>query len=895
MKSGHNALAYITVTLLMLFCLGTTGAGAQEGNPDIMDISCKVTLINKAADKKEFTESVTYALFSSKSKADEVAGRIERIFRDSDPMKVDENIKKIKRAEKIVRTSKPNGRFTAKVLPGMGVIVIGENDGVVSAFEVKPGKTEYPIVFEVNRTVGTSVKGNRKLKPRTTIIETDNGEEMFRIQIPIDEDLIKESSRLIIQTYAIDCLTDDTIAYCRPIVYEESEYHDLQDKRMDYDFFKNDKLAVGYSTGGIPTFIDTMIVYEKPDKKRSYKGPSKYVIEDYHHVYFENVVGGSCLRIRPFKFLDFSVAIPEMALTEDFHEIADVVVDNVQTDLHLKFVQGKDELTEDSINDVERAKIVRELQSYGTELLTPTIIGTASPEGSEKINRELADKRARKARAFISPYLSSRARPNVQTKIYTWGDLADELAKRRRTDEAQAVREAIATNSGNKPALDRAIRELPFYEASVVPIMDNMRVMKCVYSYVKQHVMEPDEAVDAYYRNKKAYLSGEKSLSSGDYYNIYSLITDTMELDTVTIMAYNWLKKKSEDALYGEKIAPYVYYRMARLLQRHGTPDTLLLAPFIDDSVGIDITTIKEGVPVKMNRQDIYVAQAMNYYLLQKFSKAQEYINYLKDYGKTPQGLDKLEMFMTLKNKFGRAEDDEDFIKAKEFVLNSSDENKAILYTEVPDWRISFEDTDDLINRLENNNPKKWYLKGILWATKADTEPDLSEFYADEDDGGFHKLSMEEEDNLMVKDPAAYAKYRLDLEAYNEAHKDDPQPTEVVEEESVSTVGIKHYLAYFHRSFQIEPTFKRLYYNEGHIDEEMRKKHKYLKKDFAGYEEVFKLLQVRDDRRREELMPANDGEDITDHENTENTGTTEAKAPSDSRSSQEPQPSEPTL
>lgn len=868
MKSGNKIYSAAATLLLLvaMLSLGTIGAEAQEQ----MQISFKVKLHNNVTEK-EFTEPVLYKMCANRQEAERLKTEFDKIFKSSDPLRMYDNWAKFKKNNKIVRKTPGNGRVSGlSILPGMAILLMLEEDGEAAMFEVKAGVTDYTVEpIQVQRTGEVKKVGKRQLKPRTVIIETDNGEEQFRIQIPIDRDLIKESSRLILQTYAVDCLTDDTVAYCKPIVYDESEYHGLQDKRMDFDFHKNDKLAPGYADGGIPEMIDTTIIYVKKDPKRDYKGPSRYAIEDYHHVYYENMIGGSCLRIRPFKFLDFSVAIPEMELTEEYYDMAMEQVENVQSDLKLKFIQGKDELAQDSLNEIERIKITEELKSYGKELASPAIVGTASPEGGEKINRDLADKRAHRARAFISPYLPSRTSLSVKTHIYTWEDVAVELDKRRRPEEANAVRAAITANGNNKPALDRAMRELPFYETSVVPIMEDMRVMKCTYSYISQHVLTQDEVVQVYQRDKHDFLSGKKPpLSSGDFYNLYTgLANDTIEQDTITMMAYNWLKKMPEEELYTKKIAPYVYYRMARLLQRHGTPDTLLLAPFIDDSVGINVPVNKDGVIVKMNRADIYVAQALNYYQMQKFAKAQEYINWLKEYGASPAGLDKLEMFMNLKNYFGKDEENENFIKAKNFVLNSSTENKAILYTEIPDWRLSFEEADDLVTCMDDSNPKKWYLKGILWASRAETQPDMSAYMQDETEDGFRKLSMDEEDALMMKDPAAYAKYRLDLEEYEKTHANEPV-VEVEEKDPVNTDGIKHYLAYFHHSFQLEPTYKRYYYSEGHVDDEMRKKQKYLKKDFAAYEEVFKWLKRRDDARRKELMPEEDGEsESTDGDN----------------------------
>ena len=844
MKSIYNI--YVSaVTVLLLMWLGVAEAQAQEAV--MVRGVCKVKLVNKASEKKNaFTEEVYYLVVPNIGRANEIKNRIEQASK-GDLAKTIERLNKIKHEYDITDKTKANGVIPINVQSGMAYVVFSENYGQAGCFEVKAGQREYELRIEVVKAVEVNIHSEYRLKPLSYTIEPDNGEEHFRMQIPIDTSLIKKSSRLVLQTYAIDCMTEDTVAYCTPIIYDAREYHGLQDKRMDFDFMKNDKLAFGYAVGGIPAFIDTTIIFRKPDITRTYRGASRYAIEDYHHVCFDGNLGGSCLRIRPFKFLDFSVAIPEMELTDEFHDNAETVVERKRSNLRLKFVQGKDVLTTDSINDVERNNIVKELEKYKDNLVEPTIIGTASPEGSEKINRELAEKRARVARNFISQHLPRRTL-SVKTRIYTWEDVAEELTQIRRLDEAQAVRAAIASNSSNKLALDRAIAGLPFYETMIVPIMENMRVMQCSYGYIARFVMSADEAVEVYYRDKKEFLSGKKNLSSGDYYNLYANITDTVELDTVTMMAYNWLKQKPLDDMYGQNIAPYVYYRMARLMQRHGTPDTLLLAPFINDSVGIDVRVNKFGMPIKMNRADIFVAQAMNYYQLQKFGKAKGYIQYLEKKGKSVPGLDKLQMFMTLKDKFGQDENDPEFVKARNFILGSSNENKAILYTEVPEWRVSFENTDSLINLLDDSNPKKWYLKGILWSSRYNKEPDLSEYYADDtaDDGSFKPLSAKEEEDLALKNYQEYMEYQKKLTEYNEAHKDD------VVEEPVDITDIKHYLAYFHHSFALEPTFKRYYYNEGHVDDDMRKKHKYLKKDFAGYDEVFKLLKRRDDRLRAE-------------------------------------------
>lgn len=374
-------------------------------------------------------------------------------------------------------------------------------------------------------------------------------------------------------------------------------------------------------------------------------------------------------------------------------------------------------------------------------------------------------------------------------------------------------------------------------------------------------------------------------LSSGDYYNLYRNIDDSLEMDTITIMAYNHLKKKGTtlEKLYEERIAPYVLNRMARKLLDNGTPDTLMLMPFIDEPASDTIFDKRlnrvekklDGLDVCINFQDILVTQAMNYYQLQMFPRAHKYIEWIKAMSPNPPAaLSKIQMYMDLMTYFQNDEENPRFVRAKDYILNSSPDNKAILYAEIPEWRISFEDTNNLLDMMDDGNPKKWYLKGILWASKADVldgEEDLSRFLVEED--GFHKLTDEEENELMMKNPVAYAEYVAKLDEYNAAHKDEP------EKEIIDLTGVKHYLAYFHHCFQLGgPVFKRYYYNEGRVDEDLRKKYKYLKKDFAAYEELFTLLKARDDENRADLLgeKAEDGVDemsddggITQTENME--------------------------
>jgi phenylacetate-coenzyme A ligase PaaK-like adenylate-forming protein len=62
--------------------------------------------------------------------------------------------------------------------------------------------------------------------------------------------------------------------------------------------------------------------------------------------------------------------------------------------------------------------------------------------------------------------------------------------------------------------------------------------------------------------------------------------------------------------------------------------------------------------------------------------------------------------------------------------------------------------------------------------------------------------------------------------------------------------GIPNYLAYFQHSFDLEPGYKRLYFSEGHVVEDMRRKFKYKKKNIPAYRRLFEALKRQDDLKK---------------------------------------------
>ena len=739
-----------------------------------------------------------------------------------------------------------NGIFTRKMLPGRSIVVVDAQDNCW-VVDVMPGREKYETVAKV---VSLDGEVNAIGKDRRTTVpvswDTEDGNQVFNIKFGVDEKLLKDDARLIVRCVALDCQTEDTVDYTMTLVYEGGTYHVLQDKRKDYDFNEKDSLSRVYrSTFDNLTWddgqlrVDTFVVFKKPNSRKSYRPLTQYTVEDYHTQFKYDEVRGGCLSIRPFKFLDFSTSVPEMELHENFKADEEVQDIKIERDLDLRFVTGRATLREDSVNDIQSAALIAELKSYGSRLVDPKIIGSASPEGADANNKSLAQQRADVARRMILPHLVKGINVSTDIKVYTWVDVANRMEQIGLKEQADAVRSKIEEIGADKDIpLDRAIYSLSCYNDTIKPLLQTFQIMKCGYSYVKEHIYTPEEVLQEFNLHKEAYRTGKKQFTSGDYYNLFAQVEDSVDRDTLTNMAYRFLTRPGYDYRF-DPLTPYVFDRKQRMCQNMGLADTLMLGQFIDvenDKIthlesDTKANKMVDGVQVRINYSGHIVTQAISYFLLQKFGPSQSYIDWLKGANAMVPGLENIEHFMNVKTLSALSqhanltpEQEQKLKVAKDHVLGSSIENKAILYTELSDWAAPAE-AEKWVDMLDDDNPKKWYLKGILWARKVKgkkglldmTQPDLTPYIDDES-----QADTEDEDLLQVP----------------------------------------HYLAYFHHCFKLRPEYRNFYFNDGHIDENQRMDFPYTRSQVPAYEKLFKLLQKRDAESRAKHME-NEGMDTS--------------------------------
>lgn len=848
------------LTLLMCSLLSLHAQMTMTGDP--FDVTVEIKMFNEESGEYE-NRALKYGLVETEAKANAILRKAETLSGVSLDQYLAEN------EINSVVGAKAQGHFKRKVLPGMAILVIIpiESKGVV--IPINYGETEVSgtIKYHALKTaigIGT-FKNTRVVEPEPP--EDDGDSITFTIKYALAAKWAKRDTRLIIQPFMVDCLVEDTVAYCPPIVYESEEYHALQNKRKAYDFWKKDSLAIGYHPDrviipGKETVVNAEVKMRRPTAKRNYKASYTVSVEDYHHVYLKESFEGTCLQIEPFKLLDFTPALGEMELTEEFQAPAESQFGEIGKDLNLRYEVGAYEYVDDSLNNAQLEQIVSELNSYGKYLIRYDIEGFASPDGAYARNEELARKRAANAVQAISQRLMMQVQPpRISVKVYSWDDVVTELNRRGKMEVAEKVKEIIESRKAEL-AIFSKIKALPEYEEVITPILNSQRKMSCSIMFRRPYVLNAQEVVEQYFRDKNVPVQNRFKFSEGDYFNLLDNLDsqrDSADLDTVTIMAYNFCKNSKDFQTL--KLTPYVANRMAMVMIKRGHPDKSILDPFLDYSVGI--TNKKKGVDeinvITINRKEHILNQAIAYYMEEKLDTAKFWLSYLGN--SDMEGATALQRIIDLRKNYRKesrlsGEELDEYNKAKEYVLNSSDDNKAILYTEIPKWGKLVE-AEKYVNLMDDNNPKKWYLKGILWADKDRIKTsDESTEHSDMDDLGtvdaqnrFRELSESEYAQLTSMQKL---NYHEELRKWEEENKRNLL-LEETPDDTVSVKGIPNYLAYFQHSFDLDPTLKGYYYNEGHVEPDLRRKYKYKFDKIPAYRKLFRRLKIADDMDREAL------------------------------------------
>lgn len=289
---------------------------------------------------------------------------------------------------------------------------------------------------------------------------------------------------------------------------------------------------------------------------------------------------------------------------------------------------------------------------------------------------------------------------------------------------------------------------------------------------------------------------------------------------------------------------------MAVMGIRQGMPDSTILKPLIyENSRTFQLNYIKtdpSGIldDIKCNRPEVILNQAVIFYQLQDPDRAKWYVDQLIRNGYNSDALNRLNSYINFQKLYQVPEnqrtpsEQKAFEDALAFVENSSPDNKAVLYTEFENLNkqsIAME----YVLQMKDSNPVKWYLMGLLWAKR---------------DGKENDYPIEQYMNVLTQN--------------GEENNIDA---------TLSVVGYPYYMAYFQKSFEMDVSFVKHYFNEGNVDEQMRKKqfHAYKLSRIPVYRKIFALRKIADDKECERLEELR--RTVKDHDSRNRNNSVETK------------------
>ena len=699
------------------------------------------------------------------------------------------------------------GHFEADISVGGTLLLI--NEGALKMVDVTGDKLNYDIVFAPSKSDGiliqnVNVFGKRQGMNFKELPPVDDGENMrWTLNMNLPAWYTTKHSRLIFQPVVVNTITGDTIQYLEPLVFEGDKYHSNQIKRKSFDFERNDSLHPYYIddnalTDGVFSFTWDA-TYPKPDSEKSYKWKSKVSLEDYTHVYFQDFKEGTNNVRKPWKMLDVSLSAKDIKLDRRFFETVRARLSEVPRDLQLTFVVGKDELTEDSVNQKTLDLLVQELRSFGSSLMNFSIQGTASPEGSQTMNIELARKRARKILNMVGSNIQSASLSVKEPNVYTWSDVADSLAEHGQKYEADELRRYARSN--DLAGIGRMMVSNP----AIGQILQNQRLIKSSYTIRRNKVLEPQEVLWTYRNDPRYAEGGSEIFSNGDYYNLFSQITDTAELRKLTYRAY-----KENMARKTAKYSPFAAYlanRIAVELLQKDSVNLSILEPFIDMSSGLEVSrpvAFESSYMYTVNFREVVANQALMYLKARKMSQAAFLANKLPN---TPE-YHELKMLIDLETLFFKQnktmEEEERAQTALKSVMGANSLNQAILSVELaPELELTYETLNPMVDSLPDNLAKKWYMKGIIAANNPDIE-------------------SENDISTLIQEFGAELAVKMQT---NETPK---------------------FLAYFQHCFDIDPTFySKFYVSDANVPDDVRKRYLYEESKKELYREKFRYLVMK--------------------------------------------------
>lgn len=530
-------------------------------------------------------------------------------------------------------------------------------------------------------------------------------------------------SRLIIQPYVLNCETNDTVAFLRPLVYDGKEFHRTQIRKMGYDL-KRDPLEPYIQKEPLTKermtihWQDTVVV---PDVQVNYSCYADFCIEDYNSIPFRKIFQlNTCANKRPLKFLDYQLNVNELDLSR-YPERAQVEKRNTEDRVELSFEISSDQLTDDPKNQQnlnligEKLKLI--LNEPGAMLKEFHLIGTASPEGSYQTNLQLAEKRMKRVQEqimqVIPSYTAERVYQNPQAKVAAWSEVADLMKADGKEELAERIGRVIDQYPGQMAQQGKNIRAFAEYKKEIVPYLEKLRQVeyKCRYDIYREPT---DEEVMAKFRKE-----GFKGIYTRyEYWKLFQMLKDDRTKEELAKKAYRESLEMKQPWVVPGNLLAVMYLK-------RDTTDTSVLEPLIDRTV---FTVDYERTDPNTGRKEIVnpievVANQLNMYIRKgDFENASVMAKLIPD-SATEYDLTKAYAW-ALGGYFlqggDNTEENERARRTFDTICQSSERNAIVMHLalETPEGNRTAE---TMLAHQSMEDAVMWYLKAVVAARKGDS------------------------------------------------------------------------------------------------------------------------------------------------------------------------------
>ena len=547
----------------------------------------------------------------------------------------------------------------------------------------------------------------------------------------------KTNARMIVQPMLLDGNTGDTLRYLKPTVMDGLEYRLTQLRMMGYSA-DNDPLTPYVSIDTLTAesqsvnWADTIYV---EDPSRYYQVKGIISMEDYNVTYFEkdHFLASSRLR-RPLRFLEYSMA-PYHLNPNDYVEKPKREKRDAGGSMSLTFKVGQAVLSDDDTVGIRQIDSVKQalldiIHGEGSQLKEFHIVGVASPDGSYASNLTLAKRRMEYILGQITSIIPNKNKVFITTKaeVAPWANVADLLEADSLKTEAKAIRDIIQKYPGGQDRQWERIRSLPFYKSVISLYLPKLRTVNYSFKYDLYRELTPEEILDRYH-NDEDYRSGRKQFALYEYWHLFNMIKDPLELENLYLRAY----KESEMA----NGKPWVLAacNLAASYIARGVCDTTLLGQFIDLATArTDFQRRRfngDGYDI-VNPEAVVANQMIMYVMDNNFRKAGQLTNILGDNEKNALVTS---FALCLGGYYKGGNTSEEKTRARKVFENvsaSSPRNKVVLSLAM-NTKSYDAMAEEAMAELDPNDPLTDYLWSVIYGRKAARGGDFMDDILSED------------------------------------------------------------------------------------------------------------------------------------------------------------------